>query len=332
MSIKVDINVCYYGKPYHTIAAIRSLVRHSRVHINKIFITIEKKQPKNDEFGIYILKKALRKDNIHYIYPTYFYNLGDIDVERARLDAAYRYQLPYQYVLENSTQEFVFIMHNDCLFHGDMIGKMISTIQQSKKLVAGIGPIGQCWNCPASFEKRCDPTEFMNFQASSAELISLMDRHPIPRKEITLRLLQEGKTHPLPECRLNEYAALLNTRLYRSNSLPRGSNIAFAGNWGGNDWGTVWFYEMVNRGFHFIHQPLEEFATHAPFNEINNGISAYSNERLYQLSERRAKEYCERHFSMDFKPTIQLQFLILFAKTRNWLKRTIIHLLYSRKK
>ncbi|MFN3590091.1 MAG: hypothetical protein ACK4UP_11980 [Spirosomataceae bacterium] len=329
MTSQIDVNVCFYGKPYHTILAVKSLLKFSRQHINKIYITVEKKQPQQDDLGIFLVKQALKNEPIVYFYPDYFYNLGELDTQKVKESSAYRYQIPYQYVLEKSDRPFVFVMHNDCLFHGDMLGKMLDTIQKSNKEIAGIGPIGQCWNCPASFENLCDSSKFMEFKRSKEELTELMNRHTIPRPEITMRLINEGKTHPLPECRLNEYASLINTKIYRENCLPHGPLVSYAGNWGGNDWGTVWFYQMVNQGFHFIHQRLEEFAKHAPFNEMENGISAYSNKNLYLESEMQAKKYLEEVYSIPLTLSFKNQILQNLFSLKIKFKRKIGQLLFG---
>lgn len=327
--MKVDVSVCYYGKPYHTLLAIKSLLKYSVQHINKILITVEKKQPQNEIGGIYVLRDGLKGLPVEYFYPRYFYNLGDIDEQRARVDEAYRFQIPYQYPLERSEMPFVFVMHNDCLFHGDMLGAMIDTIQKQTKPVAGIGPIGQCWNCPASFEGLCQSSHFMDFKKSTSYLMDLMARHDIPRREITERLISEGKTHPLPECRLNEYASLINTALYKEHCLPRGPLVTYAGNWGGNDWGTVWFYQMVNQGMHFVHQTLEEFATHAPFNEVGNGISAYGNQSLYVVSEQRALDFLVREYGFSPKLTLKIKGLQSLAKLKQKAKKVYLKVRYA---
>jgi hypothetical protein len=305
MNRKVDVSVCFYGKPFHTILAIKSLLKYSKQHINKIYITIEKKQPQNDLNGIFLVKQMLKHEPVVYFEPKYFYNLGKLDEGKVRLDEDYRYHIPYQYVLEKSNCDLVMVMHNDCLFHDDMVGKMLEIFEENAGKLAGIGPIGQCWNCPAGFEKKCNSKTFDEYHPTKQELIELMGRHNIPRPEITMKLINENRLHPLPECRLNEYASLINTSIYRNTTLPKWNNVTYAGAWDGCDWGTVWFYQMVNQGYKFKHLTLEDYATHAPFNEIGNGISAYGKAEIYWNSENLAKNYLMENYYQDVSPNVK---------------------------
>jgi hypothetical protein len=298
--MKIDVSVCLYGKPYHTALAIKSLLKHCQKHIDKIYVTVEKKQPQNDTDSHIVLKDLLKDiDCIEYFYPKEFYNLRILNKESLINNQEERYSVPYQYVLEKSDKDFVFVMHNDCLFHGDMIGHMIDIINNSKEPLTGVGPIGQCWNCPAAFAKLCNGAIYDQFKPSQEEALRLINEYKIPVYHITERLISEGRYYPMPECRLNEYASLINTQIYRETSLPLGKNVTYAGAWGGCDWGTVWFYEMVNQGFKFKHVTLEEFATHAPFNPVGNGISAYSRKDLYFQSEEKAKNHLKETFGID---------------------------------
>jgi hypothetical protein len=295
---KIDVCVCLYGKPYHTILAIKSLLKYSRQHIGVIYVVVEKQQPQNDINSFYLLEEALKGEPVVFFRPKHFYDLGKLERARVVADEDYRHCIPYQYTLEKSDKAYIMVMHNDCLFHGDMVGKMLETIQENAEPLAGVGPIGQCWNCPAFFEKKCYGTHYDQFVPTQQELTELINRHEIPRREITERLIAAGRVHPLPECRLNEYAALINTDIYRKTTLPLGNNITFAGVWESNDWGTEWFYEMVNQGHQFKHLTLEDFATHAPFNPIGNGISAYSRADIYTQSEALAKAHLAKHFEL----------------------------------
>lgn len=233
--IKVDVCVSLFGKPYHTILAIKSLLKYSREHVGIIYVIEERKQSQKDINGIFLLKEALKNESIVYFKPKYFYDLGNLDYQRVKSDTNYRYSIPYQYALEKSDKKYVLVIHNDCLFHGDIIGEMLQEFKEGNKNLAGVGPIGQCWNCPAFFESKCNGATYDKFMPSKQELTALINRHEIPRREITERLIAEGRVHPLPECRLNEYAALLNTAIYRKSTLPEGKNVTYAGAWDGND-------------------------------------------------------------------------------------------------
>lgn len=324
---KVDVSVCLYGKPYHTILAIKSLLKHSREHINKIYVTVEKNQPQKDSNGMYLLKQVLKDEPIVYFKPKYFYNLGELDFERTRNDAKYRYQIPYQYAFEQSDQEYVLVIHNDCLFHDDAVGKMLDTFEKGPEKLAGTGAIGQCWVCPAAFENKCKSSTFDQYKPTKSELIEMMNRHDIPRREVTMRLINEDKIHPLPECRLNEHAALISTAIYRESSLPKGNNVTFAAGWGGNDWGTVWFHQMVNQGYIFKHHRLEDFATHSPFNSLGNGISAYSNVDIYWNSEELAKKHLLENYNVSLTPKPKTKVLSAINTVKVSTKRVLVKMI-----
>ena len=305
---KVDVCVIYYGKPYQTIISILTLLKFSRQHINKIYITVEKKQP-YDKFGdVYKVIKAIKPIiEIDVYYPKTFYELGFLDYDRTKRDSDYRYQIPYQYALENATEDFLFIMHNDMVFHKDMIGDMLPDFADPQ--MTGTGSIGQCWSCPGFSARLCHGSKFQEYVPTQAEAIALHKEYNTPRKEKDIEVLETGRVHPMPECRLNEYACMIRLSTYRSTTLPKGNNVCFGGNWGFTaDLGTGWFHQMVNQGFKFKHFVLEDYAIHSMFNPVGQGIWAYSKQDNYNLSEENALVYLKENFntdaSFDFKYSV----------------------------
>ncbi|WP_031529166.1 hypothetical protein [Dyadobacter crusticola] len=296
---KIDVCVIYYGKPYQTIISILSLLKFSGQHIKKLYITVEKSQP-FDKFGdvYHVIKTITPLIEVDLYYPKHFYQLGYLDYERTRRDTAYRYQIPYQYALENATGDYLFIMHNDMVFRRDMIGEMLPVFSDPN--VAGTGSIGQCWSCPGFSAGLCHGSKFEQYVPTQEEAILLHEKYNTPRKEMDIRILKTGRVHPMPECRLNEYACMINLDLYRKTTLPKGDNVCFGGNWGFTaDLGTGWFHQMVNQGFRFQHFVLEDYATHSQFNPIGQGIHAYSKEENYNLSEQNALEYLKANYGTD---------------------------------
>ena len=297
---KIDVCVIYYGKPYQTIISILTLLKFSKQHIRKLYITVEKTQP-YDKFGdVYKVIKAISPlVEIDLYFPKYFYQLGFLDYERTRKDSTYRWQIPYQYALEKAESPYLFIMHNDMVFHRDMIGDMLPAFQEDKKL-AGTGSIGQCWSCPGFSAKLCHGSKFQEYVPSQEEAIALHETYNTPRKEKDIEVLLTGRVHPMPECRLNEYACMINLELYRKETLPNGANVCFGGNWGFTaDLGTGWFHQMVNQGYQFRHFVLEDYASHSQFNPIGQGIHAYSKADNYNLSEQNALDYLIANFDTD---------------------------------
>lgn len=317
----VDVCINFYGKPYQTAVTLLTLWKHSSRHIGKIFMIIEKVQPYGQYEGIPLLKHMLKDLPVEYVYPKYFYYSGSPD-ESWLTDPEKRYGLKYQYALEKSDKNFLFMSHNDCLYNGDLIGEMLSSVNGN--VIAGIGLIGQCWNCPAFYAALCDGTKFENFRPTAAELKTLVDTYKPPRAGIHYKLIEQGYIHPLPECRLNEYACLINVPLYQENVVPNGNILPFGGGWEGTDWGTIWFYRMFNDKHRFINFPFEPFMIHAPFSDNGSGHVADSDFDLYKHTERQAYQYLLAHSLIDKKLPVSLYSRIVYLRSKNFLKKKLI--------
>lgn len=249
MQKPVDINIAFYGKPYQAIATIESLMRHCGQHIDKIYLSRERRQPHGDWIGIFKIIDVFRnriinghKVNLVVTYPYHFLGLGVNDYERARTDDRFRQDIMYQYALETTDKKYMCVMHNDMLFHGDIIGKMLETFSAAPANLAGIGSIGQCWGCPAGpdWGNVCHPERYEQYVPTMEKAIALQEAQPNIRQAINLRVLKSGRVHPLPECRLNEYCALIDVEKYRENTLPNGTIGCYGGGWNGTDTATVW--------------------------------------------------------------------------------------------
>jgi hypothetical protein len=297
---KVDICMNYYGKPYQSIVTLRSLWQQSSEHIDRIYVIIEKKQPHDRYDSIAILKFYLRDLPIIYFTPAYFYlGVGSPPTDWME-DPEKRYGLNFQYAFEHSDKEFLFVTHNDCLYKSDLLGKMLFSLEASGgKGVAGIGLIGQCWNCQAFSAKLCNSEVFEQYRPDKAELVQLVDTYPAPRTKIHHSLIDMNHIHPLPECRLNEYACLINTRIYNKEVMPKGNVVPFGGSWHGTDTGAAWFYDMFNMGYEFINFPFEPHMTHAPFSVTGSGHMNDSNEDFYNRSETNAYNYLVQNKLID---------------------------------
>jgi hypothetical protein len=299
MSKNIDVSIVYYGKPYQTIVSLLSLLKYSENSIDTVFITVEKKQPFDAYSGIHIVLYTLKdKVKIKIYRPKYFYSLGPLDDLEIKNNEYLRWSIPYQYALEKSDKPFVFIMHNDMLFHDDMIGQMLKEYSESNGKFAGLGSIGQCWSCPAgpTFANKCNGFVQHKTTFSQSEASELHHAQSTPRKKLDIEIIESGRYFPMPECRLNEYACMIDTGIYRQNTLPNGNKRCFGGVWNGADLGTTWFYQMVNDGYEFKHLELEKYAIHSVFNEGGQGIEAYSKADNYARGEQRAKDYMEQNY------------------------------------
>jgi hypothetical protein len=104
---------------------------------------------------------------------------------------------------------------------------------------------------------------------------------------------------PLPECRLNEYVALINLEKARPDTVPFGSAPPF-GSYNIVDLGIEWFHALNNMGHTFTHFNYDPYAIHSWISLKNAGHDALFNEDLYHHEERVAKDYLEKEFSVSF--------------------------------
>ena len=281
---KVDVAICAYGKPWHSAVALFSLFEHSGNHIDRIFFHEEPKHPHGDSVSFIFPWFADRI--IHYKPPLYLDWHGD----RNRIyEEQYRMSIRYQYAWENTDKDYLFIFHNDCLFTSDIIGGMLERLEN--QVYSGVGQIGQCWNCSAFYDKVCDGNRYEQYKPTYQQLVELITRVPSPRTKV--KDLSPAAPWPLPECRLNEFACLINLKKTRDLVLPKG-DIPPIGLMG-HDTGTDWFRGLSQRGHHFLN--WHEGMTHAWVVPERNGhsLDECADDHYYSI-EAKAKEYCLEHY------------------------------------
>jgi len=329
MGKKVDVCISFYGKPYQTMVTIKSLMQHSRQHIDKIYLSRERRQPHNDYSGIFKIVDYFRNDpdvKLVLQFPKYHLGLGVADRERAKRDTVWRQSIMYQYAMETTDKKYLCIMHNDMLYHRDMIGDMLKTFAEGPENLAGVGSIGQCWSCPAGKDwgNRCNSFRYQEYVPTREEALELTATHATPRRELQLKVIQGGRVHMLPECRLNEYCALIDIEKYRKETIPNGEIGCFGGVWEGVDVATIWSHDMYKRGYTFKHLTLEDYAKHAPFDNTGSGTKANDVSDVYFTAEKRAEEYLNQHYGqVRFTGYVTRANLIDSIKRNTWLG--IIH-------
>lgn len=329
MGKKVDVCISFYGKPYQTMVTIKSLMQHSRQHIDKIYLSRERRQPHNDYSGIFKIVDYFRNDpdvKLVLQFPKYHLGLGVADRERAKRDTVWRQSIMYQYAMETTDKKYLCIMHNDMLYHRDMIGDMLKTFAEGPENLAGVGSIGQCWSCPAGKDwgNRCNSFRYQEYVPTREEALELTAAHATPRRELQLKVIQGGRVHMLPECRLNEYCALIDIEKYRKETIPNGDIGCFGGVWEGVDVATIWSHDMYKRGYTFKHLTLEDYAKHAPFDTTGSGTKANDVSDVYFTAEKRAEEYLNQHYGqVRFTGYVTRANLIDSIKRNTWLG--IIH-------
>lgn len=329
MSQKVDVSIAFYGKPYQAIVTIKTLMQYSGQHIDKIYLSRERLQPHDDYVGIFKIIDYFRNDpsvKLVVQYPHYFLGLGVRDHERAKVDTRFRQSIMYQYPLEVSDKKYLVVMHNDMLFYGDMIGDMLKEFEKGPKNLVGVGSIGQCWSCPAGpdWGNKCNSKMFEQYVPTTEEAIALAEAHATPRRDIQLKVIRNGRTHILPECRLNEYCAMIDLDKYRKETLPNGDIGCYGGGWNGVDTATVWSHDMFKRGYTFRHLTLEDYTRHAAFDTTGSGTKANSSSETYWNAERNAEKYINEKFGqIQFSLAVTTSYYYDLFKRKSWL--ALIH-------
>ena len=283
----VDVIVNVYGKPYQTAVSLWSLMKFSEKHIGKIYVILEKKQPEG--FDETLLRKLLIGLPIEIYTPPFFF--GWWEGRRKGLInqillwfKSYRNSIRYQYAWEKSKSPFLFLMHNDMLIFDDLIGHYMSKIGPH----AGIGQIGQCWNCPA-FGTHCDGDRYWDYRPTPQEVVDLYASRPEGRAIVHGLVGLDQKSWPMPECRLNEHAALIQMSLARPVTSPIG-HVQPIGIKNQLDNGIRWFHDMSLAGYRMVNESYEPFAKHAWTNGTDCGHASLFDQDQYAREEEIAKQ------------------------------------------
>jgi hypothetical protein len=262
-------------------------MKFSEKHIGKIYVILEKKQPEG--FDETLLRKLLIGLPIEIYTPPFFF--GWWEGRRKGLInqillwfKSYRNSIRYQYAWEKSKSPFLFLMHNDMLIFDDLIGHYLSKIGPH----AGIGQIGQCWNCPA-FGSHCDGDRYWDFRPTPQEVVDLYESRPEGRAIVHGLVGLDQKSWPMPECRLNEHAALIQMSIAKPVTSPRGS-IQPIGIKNKLDNGIPWFHGMSQKGYRMINESYEPFAKHAWTNGTDCGHASLFDQDQYAREEEIAKQ------------------------------------------
>lgn len=282
---RVDVALCVYGKPVQTAVTLASLFAHSGQHIGKVYFQEDASQPHNSRVD-HVARLFPGRTIIHF-KSRHHLSVGFTTPDMLD-DESLRHSIRYQYAWEATDQKYLFIMHNDCLFTSDIIGGMLARLED--EVYTGVGAIGQCWNCPASKAQLCDGDTYENYKPSYEEAVELSVKFPSPRTFAWN--IDRQSPMPLPECRLNEFACLINLERARPLTRPMGRIWPF-----GSltvDIGTDWFRNFVINGHRFLN--WSDGLHHAFFSPVANGFAADTDESLYNASEQNALAFCSQHY------------------------------------
>ena len=277
----VDVALHVYGKPLLTAVAISSLLAKSGKWINKVYLIAEKKQPYNEDFDF--IERHFKGKVITY-KPHFYFGLQSAKPFLFGFPW-YRWSIRYQYAFEKSTMKYLYIIHNDVLFHKDILDLYLREIKTGN--FAGVGPIGMCWNCPASYAGLCDPDHYTEYKPSEKEFADLNEKYPAPRTMVYDHFRNGREIWPLPECRLNEWSALVDREQVGAYQYPNYKEIIFGQMY--LDIAVRWFHHLNNKGLKFKNVPLGDYATHVwtgKEGELNSGVDTLNNKELYLRAEK----------------------------------------------
>lgn len=269
MKVKVDVIISVYGKPFQTLATLKSLYKYSGKHIDKLFFLEEAKHPFGDEV-MWILDYL---DNVVHYKPKTHVNPYAIKSK----DVPYE-NIRHQYGIDNSDKKYVFVTHNDVLYTGDIIREMLNEIEDC----IGVGEIGQCWNCPAKSKGLCSGETFYDWWPTYEEVLDL----GLPHIRTRIDNVNKENPKPLPECRLNEWACLIDREICVKEGHPYFGDFD-------DDSGTAWFRSMHLKGYKF--KDYRKNFHHAYWaNE--GGFQVQQFKDKYSQSENNAKLYLKENF------------------------------------
>lgn len=269
--MKVDVILQVYGKPWQTLCTLESLMTYSEQWIDKIYLIEEAKHP----YG----------DNIDIVFEYDFPIVHKKNEKWVNIYAVHRDNVPYdlvrhQFGIDNSNKKHVFITHNDVLYTKDVVGEMLNLIQKNEKAV-GVGEIGQCWNCPA-LQICGGGKNWDNWSPTFNDVTNLN----LPYIRTRRADLDQGHPKLMPECRLNEWACLINREICKKEGKPYFGDF-------NHDSGTEWFKSMYKKGYKFI--DYREGFEHCYWAK-QGGYNVQQNEDLYWKTEENAKEYFKQNF------------------------------------
>ena len=266
---KVDVVIQTYGKQWQLLCTLNSLFKYSEKWIDKVYLIEEFKHPFNDTID------EIFKHNFPIIHKknNRFVNIYQTKSKNVPVDL-----IRHQWGIEQSDKKYVFICHNDVLFTEDIIGNMLNEIGTC----VGIGEIGQCWNCPAKAQGLCSGEKFYDWNPTFEDLKQLR----LPHIRTRLDNLDKDIPKLLPECRLNEFACLIDKEVCIKEGRPYFGEFD-------DDSGTEWFKSMYKKGYKF--KDYRKDFIHAYWANLG-GHETEQHEKLYYNAEKIAKQFYEENY------------------------------------
>ena len=277
MLAKIDVAVQSYKKPESLIYSLLSLHKHCKSEVDTVWINDD--QSSEDVIRIYEsseLKKALHpwkikvRRNLNRMgwwisfvrgykpkYLSYGYMLIRMAWNFYKNKSIYvaKDDVRYQWAIDHTDKEYIFIMHDDITFKGNVINRYMesASIMTSPGIV---GDLGQCWRC--AYQKLgCNPNKILNGYR--------------PAINWPYTKISKGDHHWA--CRINEWSALISVNCAK---FIENKYRIFYGNYDNKgDVSAYWFSRIVNEGFSFD-DPISNSEREKFYLHSENGISGHS--------------------------------------------------------
>ncbi|WP_297671886.1 hypothetical protein [uncultured Desulfovibrio sp.] len=306
---RVDVAVNIFAKPFQTALSLLSLLKRSGRHVGVVWLQYEPYGSQYDTVSPYTVAQYLHMwlgDRCRVFQPEHWLDLKAADPGRLG-DAAYRLGIRYQCAFEHSQSRKLFLMHNDVFVLNDVLGHMLDVMGDA----VAVGQLGQCWNCPAHHaeltrevmgREPCGPETYRDFCPDYGQLRRLYAL--AHEREIFVRPYDQGfagifdlQSWPLPECRVNEWACLLDLERSRPLCAPEGPVLPpGAYRQCGPiclDIGVEWFRGMHARGMHARHVDLSRYIRHwVGTGKVTARRYLMAEDNALNILEKEHPEYC----------------------------------------
>lgn len=322
-----DAALNIFAKPWETALSVLSLIKYAGKRLGVLHLQYEPFGSRYDLLDPALLPRYVREElgrDCALFQPEHWLDLKAPDPARLH-DPAYRLGIRYQAAFEHSNARHLLLLHNDVFVYKDLLGALLDAAERAEaergQAPFAVGSIGQCWNCPARDSSlmralfgraACSPESFEEFRELFAGENGPARLHALygeaRKRGIFVRPYDasfDRLSWPLPECRVNEWACLIDREQTRPLTIPLGDALppgAFApcadaatgrAEAGERDvtldTGVAWFRGMYGHGLRAAHLPVEALMKHW-------GGTGKNTERAYRLAEDNARSLLERHF------------------------------------
>jgi len=250
---KVDVAIQSYKKPESLILSLLSLHKVARDSVDVVWINDDKSgdgitniyKSDNLKKALYPWKINIRENNRRmgwwlsfvrgynpdYLTKSYklirmlfnFYKNKNFFVDK--------YDIRYQWAIDSTDKDFIFLMHDDVTFKKNVIAKYLASISKMKK-PGIVGDLGQCWRCRYQ-AFGCRPDRILKGFRPSAHW-------PLTR-------ISSGDHKRA--CRINEWSALISVNA--AKIIEKKYQVFFGNYDDRSDLGAYWFGCSISENFQF---------------------------------------------------------------------------------